>query len=1082
MNKFSLRIITSLITASFVLPAAAAAAETASYPADDEFVTFIVETDFSPAAEYTALKNSGIALFADIDEEEIAQNVTEQNSEILSAAAEELGSDTSESFVYSQLFSGFTITARRGDIDKLLSLDGVVNVSEDGLLYVIEDEPADGDDVMEIQTNTAYRGRGTAIAIIDSGFELSHPYLNADIESPKYSQENIETAISGTLSGRGKYYSEKIPFTYDYYENSSEDSAIGNNNEHGTHVAGIAAGKNGIIANGDTINGAAPDAQLVLMACSNASGGVPFSSIMAALNDAAALNVDAINMSIGLAYVDVRLSDYANGVLKSVAAARSAGIPVCVSSGNEARGFYSSTPLVTNPDYSAEGMFAKDTNTFSVASANIPSYYMNLSKLVLGDGSEVPGLNVSEDNIADFSSKFTSATEYVDCGIGLAADFTGKDLTGKIALIQRGAATFEAKTTNAKNAGAVGAIIYNTDNEYINISGCKLPTMVVTSETGEKLAACTKKTVYVSGTMVDTAQSSTGNQPSSFTSWGVTETLELTPNITAYGGNIYSAAPGGSYQILSGTSMSSPYIAGTSACVKEYLNTKPFGELTGINTADLIQQLLMSTAEPLRNPITDEEQSLGLPYSPRQQGAGLANLDKAVTTPVVLYNNDGKTLVNLGDDIDNTFTLAFTVSNFSDSDITFDNVSLEMISDGALKASEEAVEIFVYGTSPVKVDSYTDNAVTVKANDTSEVSVTVTLNNTQLANYAAVFTNGFYLDGFIRLSNSEYSVGLPFMCFRGDWGAVPMWDSTVYDEAGSTLYAVYGGKTYDYKTYISTKIDDKSVQLNKGYFILSPNGDGKADTISATFGLYRASNSIHLDILQDDKSVVTETKSGRYSKFSTQTLDLARDLSGLEDGEYTFRLTGYADNGNGGTAPQTLDFPIIIDKTAPTVTKTLSEDGSTLTVKAADTNYLRSVTVSYTDTDGNTQTESATLDNMQTSYEKAFTLTNANPATITVIAEDYAYNTAVSYDLTIPIKNTDGSTATAFKSVITNNQEEQKSFTGAHGIVTNSSGETRIFDGSFNQTITIATDASCIIGIIVEGLCDPGASIQLELN
>ncbi|MGN0182329.1 MAG: S8 family serine peptidase [Candidatus Ornithomonoglobus sp.] len=1073
MNRIFLNITTALTAAALILPAAAASAETKPDAADDELITFIVETEFSPAAEYTALKNSGIALFADIDEEEIAQSVTEQNSEILNTAAEELGADTSESFVYSQLFSGFTITARRGDIDKLLSLDGVVNVSEDGLLYVIEDEPSDGDDITEIQTNTAYSGKGTAIAIIDSGFELSHPYLNADIEDPKYSQSDIETAISGTLSKRGKYCSEKIPFTYDYYEKSSEDSAIGNNNEHGTHVAGIAAGKNGVIANGDIINGAAPEAQLVLMACSNASGGVPFSSVMAALNDAAALNVDAINMSIELQYVDVRASSYANGVLKSVAAARSAGIAVCVSSGNEARGFYTSTPLVTNPDYGAQGLFAKDTNTFSVASANIPSYYKNLSKLILGDESEVPGLNVSSDTIADFSSTFTSATEYVACGTGLAADFTGKDLTGKIALIQRGGISFAEKTTNAQKAGAVGAIIYNTDNEYINISGCVLPTMLVTAETGSVLAACTQKTVYVSGTTVGTAQSSTGNQPSSFTSWGFTETLELTPNITAYGGNIYSAAPGGSYQTMSGTSMSSPYIAGASAYVKEYLNTKPFGELTGINTADLIQQLLMSTAEPLRNPITDGEQSLGLPYSPRQQGAGLVNLDKAVTTPVVLYNSDGKTLVNLGDEINSSFPLSFTAGNFSSSDITFDTISVDVITDAADGNS-------VAGMKRLTVKSYTNTPIKVPANTAQTVTINVTLDEAELAENAKIFTNGFYLDGFIRLSNSEYSVGLPFSGFRGDWGAVPMWDSTVYDEGGSTLYAVYGGKTYDYKTYISTKTDGKSVQLDKGYFILSPNGDGKADTISATFGLYRASNSIHLDILQDDKSVVTETKSGRYSKFSTQTLELARDLSGLEDGEYTFRLTGYADNGNGGTTPQTLDFPIIIDNTAPTVTKTLSEDGSALTVKASDANYLRSITVSYTDTDGVQHSETVTSDSALTSYENTFTLENANLMTIAVKAEDYAYNTVVSYDMTIPVK-VNNITSTAFKSVISNLDAETRSITGAIGTVT-SNGVTKTFEGSFDETITIEEGSSCIIGVIVEGLNDPNATILLELK
>ena len=42
-----------------------------------------------------------------------------------------------------------------------------------------------------------------------------------------------------------------------------------------------------------------------------------------------------------------------------------------------------------------------------------------------------------------------------------AADFSGADFTGKIALIQRGTCTFAQKALNAQAAGAVGAIIFN---------------------------------------------------------------------------------------------------------------------------------------------------------------------------------------------------------------------------------------------------------------------------------------------------------------------------------------------------------------------------------------------------------------------------------------------------------------------------------------------------------------------------------------------------------------------------------------------------------------------------------------------
>ncbi len=62
---------------------------------------------------------------------------------------------------------------------------------------------------------------------------------------------------------------------------------------------------------------------------------------------------------------------------------------------------------------------------------------------------------------------------------------------------------------------------------------------------------------------------------SDFSSWGVPGSLELKPEITAPGGNIYSVngvIPGGeSYETMSGTSMAAPQIAGMAALVSQYL-------------------------------------------------------------------------------------------------------------------------------------------------------------------------------------------------------------------------------------------------------------------------------------------------------------------------------------------------------------------------------------------------------------------------------------------------------------------------------------------------------------------------------
>ena len=126
--------------------------------------------------------------------------------------------------------------------------------------------------------------------------------------------------------------------------------------------------------------------------------------------------------------------------------------------------------------------------------------------------------------------------QLVDCNLGQASDFNGKDLSGKIALIKRGAITFIEKAQNAQNAGATAVIIYNHESggdSYINMAEDEtitIPYVFVTNTSGNEL----KNSIANGGTVsfgeytVSVPNVSSG-QMSDFTSWGPAPNLEFAP-------------------------------------------------------------------------------------------------------------------------------------------------------------------------------------------------------------------------------------------------------------------------------------------------------------------------------------------------------------------------------------------------------------------------------------------------------------------------------------------------------------------------------------------------------------------------
>ncbi|NOU49790.1 S8 family serine peptidase [Pseudoalteromonas sp. JBTF-M23] len=151
--------------------------------------------------------------------------------------------------------------------------------------------------------NAHYTGRGQAIAILDTGVESWHPfYANRVVEEACFSS-NYSGHSATTLCPNGR--------TQQFGQGAAADcSATGITGcDHGTHVAGIAAGSNA------GMQGVAPEANIVAVqvfsrfganysACGGRECVLSYSSDQLAalewvLNNAQTNNIAAINISIG---------------------------------------------------------------------------------------------------------------------------------------------------------------------------------------------------------------------------------------------------------------------------------------------------------------------------------------------------------------------------------------------------------------------------------------------------------------------------------------------------------------------------------------------------------------------------------------------------------------------------------------------------------------------------------------------------------------------------------------------------------------------------------------------------------------
>lgn len=111
--------------------------------------------------------------------------------------------------------------------------------------------------VQDVWQEQKLKGEGMVISIIDTGIDSSHQDLKLD-SGVGAALTKSEVESDKSKLGHGKYYTEKVPYGYNYADKNDQIVDNGAGEMHGQHVAGIAG------ANGQ-VKGVAPDAQLLAM-------------------------------------------------------------------------------------------------------------------------------------------------------------------------------------------------------------------------------------------------------------------------------------------------------------------------------------------------------------------------------------------------------------------------------------------------------------------------------------------------------------------------------------------------------------------------------------------------------------------------------------------------------------------------------------------------------------------------------------------------------------------------------------------------------------------------------------------------
>ncbi|MDO4788531.1 MAG: S8 family serine peptidase [Johnsonella sp.] len=684
----------------------------------------------------------------------------------------DIEADTSEVRHYDAIFNGIALSVEQGDIEEIEALPKVKKV------YISQEyqRPLLRSSNQLIGSSYAwntfgYKGEGVLVAVIDSGIDPTHKAMKLDDPSKAKLRRDEAEALISDKGLRGGYYSDKIPYGYNYYdENRNLFDSYGV--MHGMHVSGIVGAND---AEGQVF-GVAPNAQILGMKVFSDDLQYPttFTDIwLKAINDAILLDADIINMSLGSAAgFSIENREYPEGEM--IAKAKQAGIVVVVAAGNDGTitdgNIYGVKPLEENYDTALIANPALNEETIAVASMENLKQNAYIIKWTDEHGienQEIVALQKAKDAPAEIGGGF------IDLKEGHDAILRRINLSGKFAFIEipkkLDGDAFLKKLEKIASQNPAAIILYNhrespdTLGRGLEVEGKAADFTIARIKYG----TYQRISLYASSSfdaklslptqLVETDNIEGGNL-SAFSSWGPTPDLRIKPEITAPGGKVYSTAEEDEYKTMSGTSMASPQVAGAGAVLKQYIREK---NIPHENASELIKLILMNTARPIFNPKSQDGQAF---YFVRQQGSGLMDLENALSTKVLVRaegSNDDKAdgKLELKELEDKRFEVKLSLQNFSDQDKEYRiqaQALYEPIERGYRTQSSEKL---------ISAQNDKEEFVEVPANSTVIKEFTIDYSDAQ-----QLKENNF-IEGYLLLSDEdgEANLSVPFLGFYGSW-------------------------------------------------------------------------------------------------------------------------------------------------------------------------------------------------------------------------------------------------------------------------------------------------------------------------